>query len=82
MAKFRIQKHFIGGLLKGATISETTTVRFQVGFVCTKPVGGSPYEILAVEEVPTVPSVRDRFQASPGAALLAGRFDRSISEGF
>lgn len=82
MKTYRITKHFTDGLLKGLDYSETTTVRFEVGFVCLKPVGGSPYEITAVEEVPTVPSIRDRFQASPGAALLAGRFDRSVSEGF
>lgn len=47
--KFKITKRFLGGILKGITIEEYTNVKFEPGFVCEKPVGGSPYKIIAVE---------------------------------
>lgn len=46
---YRIEKTFIGGILEGITISEITPVRFELGFICLKPCGGSPYKITAVE---------------------------------
>ncbi len=49
--KFEVTKKFIGGLLKGLTCTEVTTVKFEVGFECRKPVGGSPYIVTAVKEV-------------------------------
>lgn len=52
MKMYRVTKHFIGGLLAGLTATETTPVRFHVGFVCKHPIGGSPYKVTAVEEVP------------------------------
>jgi hypothetical protein len=47
--KYRVTKLFTGGLLEGLTIEETTTVLFPVGFVCEKPVAGSPYVVTGVE---------------------------------
>lgn len=46
--RYAVTKTFVGGLLKGITIVEETTVKFAVGFVCTMPIGGSPYRIDAV----------------------------------
>ncbi len=47
--KYKVTRLFIGGILKGLTYTETTSVKFTVGFVCRKPIGGSPYKIIAVE---------------------------------
>ena len=48
---FRITKRFFSGLLAGLTITEMTAVQYAVGFRCKSPVGGSGYEILAVERI-------------------------------
>ena len=48
---FRITKRFFSGLLAGLTITETTSVEFAVGFRCDTPIGGSGYEIIAVDRV-------------------------------
>lgn len=42
---YEITKTFIGGLLKGLTITEHTTARFTAGQVVAKPVAGSPYRV-------------------------------------
>jgi len=52
MQRYNITKVFIGGLLKGISIVETTSVKFPVGYVCRNPIGGSPYKITAVERLP------------------------------
>jgi hypothetical protein len=49
--RYEVTKTFTSGLLAGLTITETTTVKFVVGFECKKPVGGSPYRITAVKVV-------------------------------
>lgn len=49
--RYEITKQFIGGILNGLTIVEFTTVQFAVGFVCHKPIGGSPYRIVSVRRV-------------------------------
>lgn len=46
---YAVTKKFTGGLLAGLTIIEKTNVKFEVGFSCKKPIGGSPYTIIAVE---------------------------------
>lgn len=47
--KYTITKKFTSGTLKGLTIQERTSVLYEVGFVCKKPVGGtSAYVILTV----------------------------------
>lgn len=46
--KYRIVKLFIGGLLKGLTYEYVSSVKFEVGFICHKPIGGSPYKIISV----------------------------------
>lgn len=69
MKKYRVTKHFIGGLLKGLTDTEITPVRFHVGFVCKHPSGGSPYKVTAVEEVPEVPEPE---QPAPEAVVISG----------
>lgn len=51
-ARYKITKTFIGGILHGMTIEEQTTVKFEEGFVCRKPSGGSPYKITKVEVLP------------------------------
>jgi hypothetical protein len=50
---YRVTKFFTGGLLAGITASEETTVRFDVGFECHKPSGGSPYKIVGCEQIGT-----------------------------
>lgn len=49
MRRYRVTRLFTGGLLAGLTYTEVTTVEFAVGFTCERPVGGSPYRIIAVE---------------------------------
>lgn len=44
-----VTKKFTAGCLAGITVQERTSVRFEVGFECSKPVAGSPYIILACE---------------------------------
>lgn len=51
-ARYKITKTFIGGILHGMTIEEQTTVKFEEGFACRKPSGGSPYKITKVEVLP------------------------------
>lgn len=48
---WNVTREFTGGLLKGQTHTEQTTVEFTVGFRCDRPVGGSPYVITKVEPV-------------------------------
>jgi len=49
---YKVTRRFTGGLLNGFEHTDTTSVKFDVGFVCNKPVGnGSPYIITAVELV-------------------------------
>ena len=48
--KFKVTRKFTGGLLKGQTFTEISTVDFPVGFECNKPIGnGSPYIITECE---------------------------------
>lgn len=50
MKIYKITKLFIGGILEGLTHTEITPVKFELGFECKKPIGGtSPYRIIAVE---------------------------------
>jgi hypothetical protein len=48
---YEITKEFFGGILKGITIKEISSVRFQVGMVANQPIGGSAYRVIAVQEV-------------------------------
>lgn len=48
---YEITKRFISGNLKGVTITEQTNVRYEVGFVCRKAIGGSGYVIEAVKTI-------------------------------
>jgi len=50
---YRVTKFFTGGLLAGLTSAEETTVRFDVGFECPKPSGGSPYKVVGCEQIGT-----------------------------
>ena len=52
MKRYRITRRFIGGILNGMTYTENTSVFMPVGFTCLNPVGGSPYQIVAVEPLP------------------------------
>lgn len=50
--EYYVAREFIGGLLKGLSHTERTSVEFKVGFVCRKPCGGSsPYKVTAVKPV-------------------------------
>lgn len=52
MKRYKVTRLFTDGLLKGLTHTEVTSVHFDVGFACKKPIGGTdPYVIIAVEEV-------------------------------
>lgn len=48
---FQVEKKFTGGLLKGMVLSEQTSVKWEVGQEVKKPIGGSPYVIIAIAEV-------------------------------
>lgn len=49
---YRVTRQFTGGILKGLTYTDITSVKFEVGFVCERPAAGyDPYRILAVEVV-------------------------------
>ena len=49
---YKVTRRFTGGLLNGMSHTDTTSVKFDVGFVCNNPVfNGSPYIITAVELV-------------------------------
>lgn len=48
--KFTVVKKFVGGILDGIEYPEQTDVEFVVGWKCEKPIGGSPYVIVAVTE--------------------------------
>lgn len=50
MKKYKVTRLFIGGILKGITHTEVTSVRFDVGFICNNSIG-SPYKIIFCEEV-------------------------------
>ncbi len=51
MKTFRVTRKFLNGILAGLTHTEETTVEFKVGFRCMRPIGGSAYEIISVEEI-------------------------------
>lgn len=47
---YKITKLFTGGILKGMLMTERTYVKFEKGFSCKRPIAGSPYIIVRVEE--------------------------------
>jgi len=49
--QFRVTKLFIGGILDGLTYTFTDTREWEVGWVCEKPIGGSPYRIVECVEL-------------------------------
>lgn len=49
MQQYNVTSKFTAGTLAGLTHTGVTTVKFDVGFECRKPAGGSPYVIVAVE---------------------------------
>ncbi len=51
MTLYKVTRKFIGGTLEGLEHTETTTVKFAIGFVCENPIGGSPYKVVAVEPI-------------------------------
>ena len=48
---FKVTKKFTSGLLKGITITETTSVEFVVGKNYKPCVGSSRYTVMACEKV-------------------------------
>jgi hypothetical protein len=51
ITKFLVTRRFTAGILQGLTHTAETAVKFEVGFRCERPCGGSPYVITAVEEI-------------------------------
>ena len=51
MRRYKITRLFTAGNLVGLTYTEVTSVYMPIGFDCKKPYGGSPYRIIACEEV-------------------------------
>lgn len=49
--QFRIVRVFIGGLLGGITHTGIFDSPMPVGWVCEKPIGGSPYRIVECSEI-------------------------------
>lgn len=47
--QFEVTKRFVSGLLEGLTITETTTVRFEVGRTYTPAAGSSAYVVTRCE---------------------------------
>ena len=49
--KYSLTIQFIGGILEGLTHTSKTNVRFDVGWVCEKPIGRSPYKVIDCSEI-------------------------------
>lgn len=49
--QFRVTKLFISGFLAGLTYTFTDSRPWTVGWVCEKPIGGSPYRIIECVEL-------------------------------
>jgi len=45
--KYFVTKHFVGGLLNGITAEFEQSFPVEVGMVVRKPIGGSPYKVIA-----------------------------------
>lgn len=45
-----ITQIFIGGLLEGITYTYKSHHKREVGYVCRRPFGGSPYRVISVVE--------------------------------
>lgn len=48
---YEITKLFIGGLLEGIEIIERRNYPMEVGLVVANPVGGSPYKVIACQQI-------------------------------
>ena len=48
MTIYKVTRRFTAGPLRGMEHTGETSVRFEVGFECKQPCGGSPYVITAV----------------------------------
>lgn len=51
MKLYEVTRKFTDGTLVGMTHTEVISVKVDVGFRCDKPIGGSPYVIIACNEV-------------------------------
>lgn len=49
--QYRVTRRFTGGNLEGLEYTAIQGYAPAVGFRCDNPIGGSPYEIIAVERV-------------------------------
>lgn len=45
--RYKVSRLFLSGDLAGLTHTEITSVRFDVGWTCEKPIGGGSYRITA-----------------------------------
>jgi len=45
--KYEVTKLFTKGILKGLTHTGTTSVKFEVGFICKNAIGGCDYKIIS-----------------------------------
>lgn len=57
---YLVTKFFTGGLLKGLSVTEETRVKFEEGFRCPKPAGGSPYVITKVVPMHLLAQISER----------------------
>lgn len=51
MTIYKVTRRFTAGPLEGIEHTCETTIKYQIGFECKNPIGGSPYIITAVSPV-------------------------------
>ena len=51
MEQYKVTRLFVGGILEGLEYTEVTAIEYTLGWVCNKPIGGSPYKIIRIEKV-------------------------------
>jgi hypothetical protein len=51
MQKYQVSKKHTAGILAGLITTEITTVKFAVGFVCKKAIGGGSYIVIECEAI-------------------------------
>ena len=62
---YEVTREFTGGALKGQTHTEITSVVFTVGQVVSRPIGGSPYQVIRVTEMESIQDGRDQDGGCP-----------------
>ena len=62
---YEVTREFTEGALKGQTHTEITSVVFTVGQVVSRPIGGSPYQVIRVTEMESTQDGRDQDGGCP-----------------